>query len=115
MSKNHPAHVACKNGHLKIVKYFIKERNVDPNIQKKNGLTLLMIACMRREPAITECLLMNKADPFITTEKGTNALYLAAKYGCSGSVKLLLDYIINKSMVNGIEDKSKRRAAINCV
>ena len=120
VSGKHPAHVACKCGSLDIVKYFIDDLNLDPNIQDNEGLTLLMIACIKNRLEIIEYLLENGADPNITNEYVATALYLAAKYGCSKSLSLILKYT---KEVDVICDNSKstpimaavERGNIECV
>ncbi|CAI2366918.1 unnamed protein product [Moneuplotes crassus] len=107
----HPAHLACKKGYLDIVKYFISDIGLNPNITKK-GMTMLMIASWKKHPEITKFLLENEADPNLALENGTTALYLAAKSGDHIS----LDYLLQSSTeVDCLCDNSKSTPLMTAV
>ena len=65
-----PLHLACKNGHLCVVKYFIDELKCDPTIPGEFGATPLHYACSGGQLNIVQ---------YLVTEKGCD---LKDKYSC---------------------------------
>ena len=65
-----PLHLACRNGHLCVAKYFIDELMCDPTIKGDFGATPLHYACSRGQLNIVQ---------YLVTEKGCD---LKDKYSC---------------------------------
>lgn len=55
-----PLHLACKNGHLCVVKYFIDELKCEPTIPGEFGATPLHYACMGGQLNIVQYLISEK-------------------------------------------------------
>lgn len=112
ISGYHPAHTAWRYGWLDIVKYFMEEINLDPDILTQDGLTMIMLAWIKNRYEITEYLLEKGADPDIETETGVTAVYLAAKYGCSRSLTALLKYTKNINVTCDLSKSTPIMAAV---
>ena len=94
---------ACISGHLEVFQLLIKAIG-DPNVQQKNGETLLMIASYCGHLNIVQTLLENGADPNICDNNGNNALHHALLSETSGKgspeTTLLLLKTVNLNIAN---------------
>ena len=98
---------ACNIGHLKVFQLLLKVIG-DPNVQQKNGETLLMIASYCGHLNIVQTLLENGADPNICDNIGNNALHHALLSETSGKgspentqiVELLLKEQVDPNVQN---------------
>ncbi|KAG9393929.1 Ankyrin repeats (3 copies) [Carpediemonas membranifera] len=68
------------------------------DLQRKDGRTALMVACVNGHADSAGFLVSAGADCTKVSSTGASALYLAALFGFAGIVKLLLD--ANQSMIN---------------
>ncbi|KAM9319999.1 unconventional myosin-XVI [Gastrophryne carolinensis] len=81
------------------------------NEKNDDGVTLIHIACACGFKEVACLLLENNADPNSQDNKYWTPLHLAAKYGQTNLVKLLLAYQANPSILNCNSDKPSDIAA----
>ena len=79
-SKRSPLHIACKEGHLHMVEFFI---NKDANIEARDKLlkTPLHYACEYGRTLVVKNLMDKNADPFERDNCGRTALHYAIYSG----------------------------------
>lgn len=82
---------AVLKGHLDLVRYFIKECNIDPNITLPNGLTLLMIATENDSLEVVKYLVEAGADLKKKGENNVTTLMYAARVKAYGIIKYILE------------------------
>lgn len=83
--------VACKYGHIKIVRILL-DRGVDCNKCTLWNETLLMIACEQGYTEIVEMLLKRGAEHRNTFDKlGKSPVWITCRYGHIETLKILLD------------------------
>ena len=66
-----PLSLACRRGHLDVVKYLVNERSIDPLCELNDGLTPLHFACHKGHLEIVK---------FLVEEKGCNPMYNHGEY-----------------------------------
>ena len=71
-------HSACKTNHFKLIKYFVKETNIDLNKKNDDGYTPLMIILKRNAHFSIKCsqmfLKQKRFDPYITDSNNKSYL-----------------------------------------
>ncbi len=96
---------AAQNGYIDVVKEFLKDRRVDPNVQNSKGQTALMFAAGSGHTDVVRELLenQNKSDPNILTKEDVTALMYASRMGHVEIVNLLVNKgaDIKKTTLNG--------------
>ena len=87
-SKRSPLHIACKEGHLHMVEFFI---NKDANIEARDKLlkTPLHYACEYGRTLVVKNLMDKNADPFERDNCGRTALHYAIYSGQTDILALL--------------------------
>ena len=86
-----PLHIACRYGHLDIVKFLVSVSSVDVNSKDSDGYTPLHTACRYSHLDIVECLLTSTlADVNSKNCNGYTPLHTACNYGCEDIVKFLV-------------------------
>ena len=91
--KNLPLHIACLDGHLNVVKYFITklEQNCDPNIQGNNGYTPLHYASSGGHMDIVRYLITELGcGPTTPNSHGSLPLHIACLKGHLNITKYLI-------------------------
>uniref|UniRef100_A0A1X7V0Q7 Uncharacterized protein n=1 Tax=Amphimedon queenslandica TaxID=400682 RepID=A0A1X7V0Q7_AMPQE len=97
--------LACQNGHTQIVELLLKEK-VNPNVQKKDGVTALMIASAKGHHEIVKLLLIWKADPTIKFNKGETTITAANISKTDVIAALIYSYMHQKSNAKLEEDSA---------
>ncbi|VDH93266.1 Hypothetical predicted protein [Mytilus galloprovincialis] len=82
-------YVACENGHIAMVKYFMKF-HYDINDENTQKTTALSATCLNGHTEVAQLLLDNKADPNKTNKLNRSTIYFACLNGNVKLVKLLL-------------------------
>lgn len=82
-------HEAVNAANEKIVRIFSANKKLLNAQTKKEQNTPLMISALKGHSQICSILLESEADPFVTNEKGENALHIAAKEGKDEVVQIL--------------------------
>ena len=86
-----PLHIACRYGHLDIVKFLVSVSSVDVNSKDSDGYTPLHTACRYSHLDIVECLLTSTlADVNSKNSNGYTPLHTACRYNHSDIVECLL-------------------------
>ena len=87
-------HCAVQGGNLDLVKYLMRDCNLDPLQVMTNGTTLLMIASRFGHHSIAEFLIGNTIIPIDakSVPEGATALMLAAQGGHKDIVQMLLEH-----------------------
>ena len=97
-----PLHIACKSGHMKIVKVLLKDKRCDLNLQNSYGNTILHVACKRKLLDIVRILLEMRCSTNIHNTKGETAqdipfnedgdclLHIACAWGDADIVEYLI-------------------------
>lgn len=83
---------ACVNEeHYDLLEYLLTIKTIEPNIQNKNGISPLMLACIqKKEVAVTMLLNHERTDPNIKTINHESPLEKAITVGYIPNVELLL-------------------------
>jgi ankyrin repeat protein len=83
--------LAAVNGHMDIVR-LLAERGADVNAATDQGISVLcFVSGIKAQADLVGFLLDRRADPHARTrEEGDTPLMIAARYGCSENVRLLL-------------------------
>ncbi|CAG2184437.1 unnamed protein product [Mytilus edulis] len=84
-----PFYVACKNGHIAVVRYLIHFYE-DVNAEMVYKVTALSSACLNGHTEVVQLLLDNNADVNRTNKANQNALYYACLNGNVQLMSLLL-------------------------
>jgi len=100
---------ASKKGYLKVVKALLAK--ADPNIQKGNSSTSLMMALAYGHPEIAKELLKRGADPSIRNKIGWTAMMFAARYGHLDIIKELLQ----KKGIKDIDLNAKNKDGMSAI
>lgn len=82
-------HIACQNGHERIVQSLINNE-ADINCSSKDGATPLFVACKHERYNIVKLLLANNADVNICAKDRESPLYRACKNNRNSTVEFLL-------------------------
>ena len=86
-----PLYIACINGHLNATKYFISEKNCDPNSRGQNGFTPLHYASQGGHLNIIKYLITELGcDPSMVDHNSRTFLHWASYYGHISVVQWLL-------------------------
>ncbi|XP_067653188.1 serine/threonine-protein phosphatase 6 regulatory ankyrin repeat subunit A-like [Haliotis asinina] len=89
-------HLACREGHVKIVNYILIENIVDINAKNSDGETPVMLAANSGDREIFDNLVRKGADLSAIDEDGDNILHLACR---GGNVKIV-NYILIQNIVD---------------
>lgn len=84
-----PIHIAVKNGHLKIVDFFLKEKIFDVNEKSQFGYTPLHIACENGELECVKILIENEANLDAKNNNGDFPIHKAAYRGYTEIINYL--------------------------
>ncbi|CAJ1393867.1 unnamed protein product [Effrenium voratum] len=84
-------HVGARSGQLEVVQFLLSNRQVDVNVQNKNGWTPLMWTAITGQVELAELLIQAASDIYKRDEKGMTALMWAAKHGHQEIARLLLN------------------------
>ena len=86
-----PLHLACKNGHLDIAHYLIRQQNCNPETITSDGCTPLHLACANGHLRIAVVLIADfNCDPQCTDNNGCTPLHAACESGCMDLVQRLI-------------------------
>lgn len=95
-----PAHVACQNGHLEVIKALFKTNEQDINQEALDGNTLLLIACYNKYWHIVRYLLaLEGINVNLANEKGVTPLHLLIIHQQTELCKLLLELGADKTAI----------------
>ena len=83
-------HIAAYTGYLKIVKYLIDEKGVEPCVKNDDGRTPLHFAALNGRLDIVQYL-ADKVDPGVRSRSGNTPLHDAADGGKLEVIKYLVD------------------------
>jgi ankyrin repeat protein len=83
--------IASQNGNTKIAGHLL-DKGADPDLQRNNGITALMVASINGQTDIVSVLLNKGANPFLRTGEGKTALDFAG----NDDIKSLLENIGKK-------------------
>ena len=83
--------IASQNGNTKIANHLL-EKGADPDLQRSNGITVLMVASMNGQTDIVSALLNKGANPFLKTGEDKTAL----DYAGNDDIISLLENIAEK-------------------
>lgn len=72
-------HFASSEGRDDIVEVLLRKYEAPPNAMSADGMSPLMIACMRGHKKVVERLLLAGSDANLTTSDGDTALHMLAK------------------------------------
>ncbi len=97
--KNVAIYYAVKNRNIEITKLLL-EYNANPNIENKNGWTLLHIASKNNSVDIVKLLIDAGADLYIKNKYGLTPLHIASKYDSIDVIKFLINYGIDINIKN---------------
>lgn len=92
----HPIHLAAFEGRVNVLRYFIEQKKIDPNIRDKHNLTPLHCAALNNQVPAIEYLIAHKADINTQDSFGSTPIHFAA---IEGNVRTL-KYLIEKCHVN---------------
>jgi len=77
-----PLYLACKNGHIEIVKLLLSDTRVDINKANGYGQTPLFLACQEGHIDIVELLLKDdRVDINKSTNRGSTPFFIACRKG----------------------------------
>ena len=99
---------ACKDGDIKTVKKYIKDKRDVNAKDQKSGLSLLHIACMFHHLELVELLLDNGANINSTNNNGSTPLHIACKYNfedCIGDKLGVVELLLKKNIDFKIKNK----------
>ncbi|XP_019616149.1 PREDICTED: ankyrin repeat domain-containing protein 2-like [Branchiostoma belcheri] len=82
-------HVACREGHVKVVELLIKNQ-ADLNVANKDGDTGLHVACREGHVKVVELLIKNQADLNVANKTGDTGLHVACSGGHDKVAELLI-------------------------
>ena len=86
-----PLHIACRYGHLDIVKFLVSVSSVDVNSKDSDGYTPLHTACRYDQLDIVKCLVsVSSVDVNSKASDGYTPLHIALHYSHSAIVECLL-------------------------
>lgn len=88
-NKRTALHCACQSGCIEVVKRLVAADNL--NLQTRQGITPLMIACIKGQSQVALFLLDIKAKREIATPTGRTALHYACLGGCIHVVKKMVE------------------------
>ncbi|KAF4956366.1 hypothetical protein FGADI_3943 [Fusarium gaditjirri] len=105
--KRQPLHMACLNGHRRVVELLLNNKS-DIEARQCHDATPLDEACWKGHVDVVELLLSRDAQVMVEDENGWTPLISASYYGNSKIVRLLLDK--DDANVNNQDRKDKRTA-----
>ncbi|XP_071078492.1 ankyrin repeat domain-containing protein 29-like [Haliotis cracherodii] len=91
---NNILHLACRGGHVDIVKYILSHTKVDINGRGSQGWTSTMEASRWGHGDVVKVLVNKGADPSYVSSDGRNILHLA----CEGGYVSIVKYILSLDM-----------------
>ena len=94
-AQNQPIHLACQEGHLKVVK-FLLARGADLEAGDREGTTPVQVAALFGHPKIVKYLLSKGAQVNAADQNGMTALLFAAYHGHTEIVELLTKHEAEK-------------------
>ena len=101
MYNNTPIHVACMNGFIDIVKYFLEDLKCDPYLKGNHGSTLLHYAARNNHCELTKYLIeKHHFDVNIVNEFDETPLHFACMFDCYQVVQLLIEKHANKDIAD---------------
>ncbi|XP_067660337.1 ankyrin repeat domain-containing protein 50-like [Haliotis asinina] len=89
-------HMACRGGHLEVVKYIVSQNKVDINSRGWKKKTPVMVAAEMGKKDVVEFLVEHGADLSLLRGSGSNILHMACKEGHLEVVK----YIVSQNKVD---------------
>ncbi|XP_067660340.1 putative ankyrin repeat protein RF_0381 [Haliotis asinina] len=89
-------HLACKGGHLEVVKYIVSQNKVDINSRGWLRKTPVMVAAEMGEKKVVEFLVEHGGDLSLVHDGGNNILHLA----CKGGHLVVVKYIVSQNKVD---------------
>ncbi|XP_048575718.1 transient receptor potential cation channel subfamily A member 1 [Nematostella vectensis] len=89
---HHALHYAARRGSVHMVKLFLQDGGVSPNITDNENATPLHVACQSERLDIVDILLRYGGDPSQCDVEGCSPMHIAAREGRSDILRLLLDY-----------------------
>ena len=91
-----PLHLACRNGHLEVVKYLVSEVQCDPNCRTQGNATPLHLACQKGHLEVVKYLVCEvQSDPNHRTQQNETPLHFA----CLGGYFELVNYLLYSTAV----------------
>ena len=88
---NETLQLACINGHLEVIKYFINEKSCDPKCWEQDGKTLLLYASQGGDMNIIRFLITEEhCDSKIPNIRGVLPLHIACLHGHLNLVKYFI-------------------------
>ncbi|XP_046375434.2 ankyrin repeat and KH domain-containing protein mask-like [Haliotis rufescens] len=89
-------HLACKGGNVNIVKYVLKQNNIDINTKGNYAFTPAMMAADGGHREILDLLMRKGADLTLEAASRCNVLHIA----CKGRFTQIVEYVISKDIVD---------------
>ena len=106
-------HKACLHGNLSYVKILLS-KNPDVTEKDRADATCILYACANGSVSIVNVLIEKGADPKLENSRGENGLVMAAMFGKSAVIRLLLSrFDFNRDQVDQFKNRAIDYAAIN--
>ena len=100
-------HFACRNGHLNIAQYLIREEHCNPSCESNTGWTPLHFACINGRLNITQYFIKEEHCNPCEIKDGWTPLHIA----CRNNHAHIVQYLLSTGRVNPLaEDKDGRTA-----
>ncbi|XP_067653167.1 putative ankyrin repeat protein RF_0381 [Haliotis asinina] len=101
---NNILHIACRGGHVEMVKYVLSQSMADINSRGWKTFTPVMVAAGKGRKEVVEFLVSKGADINTSNRAGKNILHLA----CRAENVELVKYILSKNMAD-INSRDKKQ------
>ncbi|XP_071111894.1 serine/threonine-protein phosphatase 6 regulatory ankyrin repeat subunit A-like [Haliotis cracherodii] len=95
-NRNNILHVACRKGHVNMVKYFLSQKVADINSRGQYGRTPLMATAEKGHRQVFDLLVTQGADVSLVDENRNNILHVA----CLGGHVDMVMYVLSKKIAN---------------